>query len=550
MLNYKDKKMRKIYKISVVLTVLLFTTSCKKYLDINSNPAIPQVVKAELLLPPIVFQMCNGTEQDYTRAVSKVIQNAAGASTANAAIIWEEHGFPAASDVGGVTWRMVYADLGLNLENLIKDAVTNKKYEYAGIGYAIKAWAYQQCTDLYGPIILDEAFTVGQLQFHYQDQPDVYAKVHVWGDLALKYLNMTSPGDYTSSLQGANGDYIYKGDKDKWKKFVYALYALQYGHLVNKADYITKYADSVVKYVDLSFANESEDATIGFTATSAADANPMGPLNAGTSNSGWVTTSLYYGKQTTTILGLLTGGVRGTPITSPTTSEDPRLSRFLVSGTTSNTTDPVYTAVEPTHGNNTTTVPYVLGYVPKGSTTYTGKYIFTDKARYPLMTYSQLQFAKAEALFKKGRTGDAYTAYIAGIRATVDFYNQYGRTAATPDPVISEAEIVAYLSSDEVAKSGADLTIADIMQQKYIAQWGWGGMETWCDLRKYHYDPAVFRTYVLPPALTVSTQNEGKLAYRFRPRYNSEYVWNSAELDKWGGLATDYMTKETWFSQP
>lgn len=545
-------KMKKIYTM-LVATVLIAATGCNKYLDVNSNPAVPQIVKAELLLPPIEYQMCNGTEQDYTRVISKITQNLASTDgTAVATGYWEQHGYPSASDVGGVVWRMVYFDLGVNLENMIKDAVANQKYEYAGIGYAIKAWAYQIATDEYGPLNVTDAFTPGKLTYTYQDQPVVYDKVKEWGNLAIKYLNMTSPINYAPTLQGVTGDGIYKGDKAKWKKFVYGLFALQYGHLVNKSQFKTQYADSVSKYVGLSFINETEDATIFFNAATVVDANPLGPLNAGTANSGLLNSSTGYGRQTTAILGLLTGGVRGTPTVSPTTSVDPRLSRFLISGTTSAPTNGIYGAVTPTHGNNTTTVPTVLGYLPAGATYYNGKYIFTDKARYPIMTYSQLQFVLAEALFIKNGPGDAgaYTAYTNGIRATFDFYNQYGRTAATPDATISTTEINTYMASSEVAQNAAALTKADIMQQKYIAQWGWGGTETWCDLRKYHYDPTIFRTYYQLSGSEFFSTNGGKYAYRNRPRYNSEYVWNADELAKWGGLALNYNTVEMWFSQP
>jgi hypothetical protein len=543
--------MQKIYKMLTVATVLLVTSSCKKYLDINSNPAVPQVVQAELLLPPIEYQMSNGTSQDYLQ-VWKVTQNMGGVSADVSSRNWEQHTFTAGSDAGGVIWRMTYADLGLNLENMINDAVKNQKYEYAGIGYAIKAWAFQMTTDLYGPIILDEAYTVGQLKFHYQDQPAVYAKVREWGNLAIKYLNMTSPVSYTAALQGTTGDGIYGGDKTKWKKFVYALFALQYSHLRNKAEFATQYADSVNKYVDLSFTSEAEDASVAFNATSPTDSNPLGPSKGYflTTNTG------YYGRPTTTILNYLTGGVRGTAVANSSSSVDPRLTRMLpatpvitkVTGQP-DVTSYVYQGITPGLGSSTPGVPLVLGVIPTGSTLYPGRYIFTDKARYPLMTYSQLQFAKAEAMFVKNNKAEAYAAYTRGIRAHMDFYNRYGRTANTPDPAITDAEINAYLGSSEVAKSAVDLNIADIMGQKYIAQWGWAGLETWCDLRKYHYEPTVFRTYYQLTPGELSTNNNGKFAYRFRPRYNSEYVWNLEELAKWGGLDLDYMTKETWFSQ-
>lgn len=536
------------------MLVLFLATSCKKYLDINSDPAVPQVVKAEILLPPIEFQMCNGTEQDYVRAVSKITQNFAGVSTDVSSVVWESQGYVNSSDVSGVMWRMNYFDLGVNLENMIKDAIANGKWAYAGIGYAIKAWSFQITTDAYGPMPLDEAFTPNQLTFHYQDQPDVYAKVREWCNLSIQYLNMTSPASVMTSLAAkASGDGIYGGDRTKWKKFVYGLLALQYGHLVNKPNFVSNYADSVAKYSALSFANESEDASIYFTASNVNDSNPMGVTNAPSANSGWLTagTTTYYGRQTTTILNLLTGGVRGTAVPASTTSVDPRLSRMLTSGTTTSTTAVTYIGVTPTKGSTTTTVPVALGKLPTGGV-YTGKYIFTDAARYPIMTYSQIQFALAEALFiKNGKVGNAaaLTAYQNGIRATFDFYNNSVTGSKAPDPAYTTTEINAYMASSEVAQTPAALTIADIMQQKYIAQWGWGGIETWCDLRKYHYDPTVFRTFYLPAnGLALLSTNGGKMSYRLRPRYNSEYVWNLDELKKFGGDLANYNTQEMWFS--
>jgi hypothetical protein len=529
---------KNIYKITFLITVLVMGSGCKKFLDINKSPANPQVVSAELLLAPIIFQMTNGTGQD-NRIVWKITQDMVGTSTDVASRVWETHGFPAASDVGGVVWRMTYVNLGLNLENMINDAIANQKYEYAAIGYAIKAWSYQVCTDMYGPIILDAAYTPNMLAFPYQDQPDVYAKVREWGNLSIKYSKMTSPISYSAQLKSVSGDGIYGGDMAKWRKFVYGLFALQYSHLINKPNFASNLADSVKKYTDLSFVNDTEDATVYFTASIAADSNPLGLLQ------GLITSSTtYYGRPTTQILNYLTGGMRGTPTVSPKTSVDPRLTRML----TPLPTTGVYVGATPTQGSNTPLVPIVLGNLPAGTgSTYPGRYLFNDAARYPIMSYAQLQFAKAEAQFIKGEKADAYTSYIKGIRGHFDFYNLYGRASKTaPDPVLSDAEYNAYIASTEVAKGPADLTIMDIMGQKYVAQWGWAGIEQWCDIRKYHYRADVYRNYFQIPASDLAIT--GKYAYRFRPRYNSEYVWNANELAKWGALDRDYMTKETWFS--
>lgn len=527
--------MKRIHLITLA-TLLTLTGGCKKWLDINTDPSTPQIGSAEILLSPIEYQMANNLALDY-RMLMKYTQNWGSVSAGN---IWDMHGYEAASDNGGSIWRMTYINLGPNLELLLKDATKNSKWTYAGIGYAIKAWAFQITTDYHGPLILNQAFDTTRLFFNYQDQPEVYTKVREWCDSALVCLNRTDELDYSAVLAGSTGDYIYAGSKDKWKKFVYGLLALQYSHLVNKPGFATTYADSVVKYVDLSFINSSEDPTLGFTSTSSSDASVLGPsfnvLNP------TATTAGLTGRVAEPIVKLLTGGVRGTAATNPKTSTDPRLTRMI-----SPCTDSIYRGVVPTYGD--ARVPHVWGTV---AATYPGKYLFCDKTRFPFMSYAQLQFAKAEALFIQSKTTEAYDAYIKGIDGHMDFVNKYGLATASTlaSTAITSGQITAYKTSSEVAQTSAELTLADIMSQKYIAQWGWAGLEQWCDLRKYHYDTAVFKNLHAYTLEELYTANQGKPAYRIRPRYNSEYVWNRDELEKWGGLELDYHTKEMWFTLP
>jgi hypothetical protein len=94
------------------------------------------------------------------------------------------------------------------------------------------------------------------------------------------------------------------------------------------------------------------------------------------------------------------------------------------------------------------------------------------------------------------------------------------------------------------------------MLQKYIALYGWGMQETWTDIRRYHYTDAeqgtthqVYADFSPPTGVDMFIDNKGKLVYRARPRYNSEYLYNVAELQRLGALDLDYHTKEQWFSQ-
>jgi hypothetical protein len=94
------------------------------------------------------------------------------------------------------------------------------------------------------------------------------------------------------------------------------------------------------------------------------------------------------------------------------------------------------------------------------------------------------------------------------------------------------------------------------MLQKYIALYGHGMHETWTDMRRFHYTDVeagttgqVYTDFTPPSGIDLFINNSDKLVYRARPRYNSEYLYNVAELTRIGALALDYHTKEQWFTQ-
>jgi len=181
------------------------------------------------------------------------------------------------------------------------------------------------------------------------------------------------------------------------------------------------------------------------------------------------------------------------------------------------------------------------------------RYLFSDKAKIPVMTYAQLQFVKAEAALRAGDQATALAAYRNGISSHIDFVNARNLDDGQTPTQITLAEKNAFLASPAIVP--ATLTLSHVMSQKYIAQWAWGHNELWMDMRRYHYtdpDPVsgtqVFRGFT--PPTTLYSDNGGKIVQRIRPRYNSEYVWNRASLDVIGGLALDYHTKPIWITQP
>ncbi|MBL7726890.1 MAG: SusD/RagB family nutrient-binding outer membrane lipoprotein, partial [Dinghuibacter sp.] len=167
----------------------------------------------------------------------------------------------------------------------------------------------------------------------------------------------------------------------------------------------------------------------------------------------------------------------------------------------------------------------------------------------PICTYAEMQFIKAEAALKKGDFGTALNAYKNGIAGNMDMLTTY-YTGYVP---ITATDKNNYINNPAVSPPVAsDLTQRMIMQQKYIALYGWGFVETWVDMRKHNYDVVnIYPGWKVPTgANDLFPDNAGKLAYRIRPRYDSEYLWNREKLDAIGGTQPDYHTKKTWFSEP
>ncbi len=194
-----------------------------------------------------------------------------------------------------------------------------------------------------------------------------------------------------------------------------------------------------------------------------------------------------------------------------------------------------------------------FGYVGSDGLLLPSRYLFADRSKIPVMTYSQLQFVKAEAALRMGNQTAALTAYTNGISSHIDFVNARNLDAGQTPTQITTAERDSFLASPQIVP--ATLTLSHVMSQKYIALWGWGHNELWMDMRRYHYtdiDPVsgtqLFRGFT--PPTNLSSANGGKVVQRIRPRYNSEYVWNVPALQAIGADATDYHTKPLWIIQP
>ncbi len=126
-----------------------------------------------------------------------------------------------------------------------------------------------------------------------------------------------------------------------------------------------------------------------------------------------------------------------------------------------------------------------------GAVGSTGSFQTRPVSDFEIMTYHEACFIKAEVLFRKGDRAGALAAYKDGIKAHLDYMQKKltawkGQGFNNPDMMpMDDAKIAAYLASDAVCQNASDLTMSDIMLQKYVAMGC--SLENWNDMRRFNY---------------------------------------------------------------
>jgi hypothetical protein len=511
-------------KYIIYLFAIIGITSCSDYIeDAFQNPNNPTIVKPEEVLPAVMANVARGYQFD-SRFLGRYVQNW---TITTSGVSWDRMGYDPSSDNGGEKWRSHYYTSGLNVLNMIKQGEEAGKIEFAGVGNAIMAHGWLTLTDYHGDVILKEAFNTSLLTFEYSGQEDVYKKVIELADLSITQLDQAIAKGSASPEFIIGDAWVNKGDLQKWKKYAQGIKAKALHRYSLKGNYKP---GEVIKAVDAALSSANDDVLINFenNARSTTSANFYGPVRG----------NLQAYRPTDLIIRYMDGTVLGPTVI------DPRMAYIFRPPA-----DGKFRGLKVNIGE-VTSVPAAqrtynfFGFVSIGvpAPLDTGaRTFFKNTAPFPLMTYSELQFIKAEAAFRSNDKALALDSYKKGIQGSFDMYSKYytGYRNFTP------AEVASYI--EKVSGTATDLTLSKIMMQKYIALWGWGFEETWVDLRRFKYSPEIYPTWEFPTS--IYPDNGGKPVQRVRPRYNSEYLWNLEALKKVGGDKADYHTYEMWFSQ-
>lgn len=209
-----------IYKgFLIVFAISLVLQSCTKDFDkINNNPNVPalELAAPNMLLPNAIESM---TDRVFEIFLGHEMGNCWVQHMAKVQYTDEDRYVPRPAVINN-TWSSFYAANGMDIALLLKIA-NNKGYDnYKGVALVLQAYVTSVLTDLFGPVPYTEAWRSaaadgGILSPAYDDQETIYRAL---------IANLAEANDLLGTGSDAvEGDLLYGGDTDAWKKFANSL---------------------------------------------------------------------------------------------------------------------------------------------------------------------------------------------------------------------------------------------------------------------------------------------------------------------------------------
>lgn len=231
--------MKKILSIALSLILIFGASSCKDWLDVNTNPNSPNSESAtiELRLPWIQYYYA------YSWAVASVRSNATtqiitttnnnlgqfdGNNHISKLANWDPH-----QDVNLTPYQHWFVGAASNIPDLINKAQEDGATHYEAAALVIKSMGFIMMADLMGDIPYTNALTEDVSPTPDKGE-DVYAGCLADLDRAIELFSQPQP-------QGAKllsaGDTWCGGDASKWLKLCYGLKARWLGNLSKTDQY-------------------------------------------------------------------------------------------------------------------------------------------------------------------------------------------------------------------------------------------------------------------------------------------------------------------------
>ncbi len=584
-----------ITKILAAGALALAAVSCDDVLVDNVNPDAAHANTAERGLPVVVFyaSQINYDHAEYYVYLSQCLTTMNKASKGTFPY---KEGWEFLSTNRHPQWRRHFYDIGVNVNELIKNSQELGSPNYELIGRTIRLLSTQLTTDAWGDMPRSEAYQSNSP--HYDTQASIYAWMLQEADELIAMYNdpaiVESEGNHNIT---AAMDRVYAGDLNKWKGLVQALKARILLRNIPNVDRspamcqkISQAAQDAIdtwRSGDLLygswFGNEPRynyvQGGVGESACPWSAAQPV--INSWESRANLLTTAVPSKFFIQDCMGVIEPGVEGKQGYWNIENGygcDPRLMLLL---------KPNDGPSSPSSTSKQVMIRYLENNIGAGTTykqtnfpdMYCGAYAASTGAYNPIFTMEELYFIKAEAQYWLGNKVEACAlakeATQWNVQRHLDRYladnnGQYPASGNKPGGEKAteryERQLVAFFENEGVKRckpvseignkhyffDESNYTLSDLMIQKYISMYMLP--EQWTDMRRYHYSnnrngygigdaqeiiyPTLRRPYNLYAAYWIdgmsNAEQENAWVYRLNYDPETEEKYNAAELDRLG----------------
>lgn len=425
---------------ALLLLAAVSFTGCKKFLDINENPNLPQESSVQLLLP------------SAQAAIGHALGNPFQIYGGMWAQYWTQN--PSSSQYRGIDqysvsttnfdrpWRMIYSDALQDLKVIINQAAGQEQYtQHAAIAYIMKAYAFQLATDAFGDVPLGEALNPEITSPKYAPQEEVYDSIINYIDQGLSMI------DLTTTAVPAEEDLVFNGDMEQWTRFANTLKLRAFMRLSEVAP--EKASAGVQSLQGAQFLEA--DAQISYS-TTGGNQNPLFAEILG--------------------LGRTQNLVASETVTKyMTDNNDPRAEVFFERYEDAD----IDSIIGIPQGSYRTTT-FVFS-IPSAATGAFGQNDQSGLAPVKLISAAESYFLQSEAVVRGWMTGSASELFEQGIRASFEAYEVEG-----VDEYIDNAPAAEWPGDGNMEND-----IKAIITQKWLAMTGNQGFEAWSEWRRTGY---------------------------------------------------------------
>ena len=515
--------MKKLFIIPALFGAMFFT-SCEGFLNINTTKDSPITTSVDQVLPVATFyasQICYD-HAEYGVYLSQALTTSGKSQTGS-------YPYSQGWEFLGVNrhpmWRRHFYDLGANIKKMNEIAEEKGNRNAILIGRTVMLMSTMLTTDAFGDMPRSQVYQAASPK--YDSQQEVYDWMFAEAEELIKLYNDPEWVDCPTNLPiSQKMDRIYAGDMAKWALFCKAIQARLWLRKLPNWDNTTANCNKIIAMVDevLNDANWEEPRYYypGGVTESNCPWGPYAPkINSWESRDNRLASSI----PTTFFLHGILGGIDGRFMPNRGYALDPRANKIMEQRASEKSLPMLH--LESNIGmdisKKITNFPDLFA-----STELTNPY--TQNTGYiALITQEELMFIKAEAQYWAGDINGAYNTTVAATKFNMERY------------ALHEVDILSgslgtniknwYNRFFEIKLPGADkFTIADLMQQKYVAMYL--QPEQWTDMRRYNYSsPTNGIAYKHPVSgeaifvYAVKNVHNGKVA-NFKQdgdNYNAEY---------------------------